>query len=133
MAERRVAIKLVGEAKEAYLELEKKVKEEKANGTASSFNQTLFRSINDKIAILKTKCDYGDQIPRKIVLRTKYMRDYSVTNLFRVDLSGYWRMIYTLRQPQRDNPEVDILAIWLDVLDIIDHKKYNKIFGYKDR
>ena len=133
MVKRRVVVKLLGDAKEAYLSLEKKVKEEKAKGVNSSFNQTLSKSINDKIAILKTKYDYGDQVNRKIVARTKYARDYNVTNLFRVDLAGYWRLIYTLKQPQRENPEVEILAIWLDVLDIIDHSEYNKIFGYKGR
>ncbi len=89
MAEKRVVVKLLGDAKEAYLSLEKKVKEEKAKDINSSFNQTLSNSINDKIAILKTKYDYGDQVNRKIVARTKYARDYKVTNLFRVDLAGY--------------------------------------------
>ena len=133
MVAKRVVIKLLGEAKDDYLELEKIVKEERSKGITSSFNQSLLKSINDKIAILKTNYDYGFQVSRKIFGRTKYVQEYDVTNLYRVDLVGYWRLIYTLRQPQRENPEVDILAIWLDVLDIISHKEYNKIFHYKDR
>ncbi len=133
MASKRVSVKLLGDAKDAYLELENKIKEEKAKGIASSFNQTLYKSISNKIAILKTKYDYGDQINRQIFAKTKYVKEYGVTNLYRVDLAGYWRLMYTLKQPQREDPEVDILAIWLDVLDIVDHKTYNKIFGYKNR
>ncbi len=49
------------------------------------------------------------------------------------DLSGYWRLIYTLKQPQRENPEIEVLSIWLDVLDILDHPKYDKIFGYRKK
>ena len=39
-------------------------------------------------------------------------------------------MIYALKQPQRENTEVEILSIWLDVLDIISHEDYDKIFNY---
>ena len=74
MVKRRVVVKLLGDAKEAYLSLEKKVKEEKAKGVNSSFNQTLSKSINNKIAILKTKYDYGDQVNRKIVARTYFFQ-----------------------------------------------------------
>lgn len=42
-------------------------------------------------------------------------------------------MIYTLKQPQNDDTEVEILSIWLDVLDIISHEEYDKIFGYTGR
>ena len=63
----------------------------------------------------------------------KYLQDYEVTNLWKLNLSGYWRMVYTLKQPQRDSAEVEIITIWLDILDIVDHKKYDKIFGYKKR
>ena len=103
-----------------------------AKGTSSSFHQTLLKSIDSKIALLKANYDYGTQIPRKFIPR-KYLLEYGVTNLWKVDLSGYWRMIYTLKQPQREQTEVEIITIWLDVLDITDHKKYDKIFGYTKR
>lgn len=129
---KRVVVKLLGDAKEAYLKLKENVEKERAKDITSSVHQTLLRSINDKINILKDSYDYGTQIPRKFVAR-KYQLDYEVTNLWKVDLAGYWRMIYTLRQPQREYSEVEVLEIWLDVLDIVDHKEYNKIFGYKER
>ncbi len=132
MAEKRVNVKLLGEAKEEYLKLQETVGEEREKGITGSFHQTLFKSIDSKIALLKANYDYGKQIPRKLIPR-KYQLEYEVTNLWKVDLAGYWRMIYTLKQPQREQTEIEIITIWLDVLDIIDHKKYDKIFGYKKK
>jgi hypothetical protein len=78
--------------------------------------------------------DYGYEIhiPKKNVAR-KYISLYDVTNLWKVNLSGAWRMIYTIKQPQREDTEIEILSIWLDVLDIISHDEYDKIFGYRKR
>ena len=132
MADKRVSIKLLGDAKEAYLALKKLVEDERKKGVESSFNQTLFRSIEDKIAILKRDYDFGIHIPKDRIGRT-YIVEYDVTNLWKVNLSGGWRMIYTLKQPQRENTEVEILSIWLDVLDIISHEDYDKIFNYRGR
>ena len=132
MANRKVSIKLLGEAKEEYLRLQETVRQEKEKGIESSSHQTLLRSLNSKIAILKSKYDYGTQVPRNIIPE-KYLEQYSVTNLWKVDLSDYWRMIYTLRQPQRGETEIDVLLIWLDVPDIISHPKYDKIFGYRKK
>ena len=132
MVEKRAVVKLLGDAKEAYLLLKASAEEEKAKGISNSFHQTLLKSINDKIKILKKNYDDAIHIPRNKVPQ-KYIIEYEVTNLWKVNLSGGWRMIYTLKQPQRENPEVDILSIWLDVLDVIDHKEYDKIFGYKKR
>jgi len=90
------------------------------------------RSIDSKIALLKVNYDYGIQIPKRLIPK-KYLVQYEVTNLWKVNLSGYWRLVYTLRQPQREQTEVEIISIWLDVLDIMDHEKYDKIFGYKKK
>ena len=132
MAEKRVSVKLVGDAKEEYLKLHEAVRHEHAKGITSSFHQTLLKSIDSKIALLKANYDYGTQIPRNLIPR-KYQFEYEVTNLWKIDLAGYWRLIYTLKQPQRDQTEVEIITIWLDVLDLIDHKRYDKIFGYKKK
>lgn len=132
MIKRKVSVKLLGDAKEEYLKLRQIVKLEKSKGIKKSFNQTLFRGVEEKIGILKNSCDYGTQIPKKQIPK-KYFEQYEVTNLWKIGLPDFWRMIYTLKQPQREISEVDIIDIWLDVLDIIDHNKYNKIFGYRKR
>ena len=131
MAKKNVKITLVGDAKEEYLKLKKIVEEEQKKGIASSFHQTLLRSINSKRDMLREHYDYGEQVPKSQIPK-KYV-EYGVTNLWKVDLSGYWRMIYTLRQPQHEGGEIEVLEIFLDVLDIVDHPRYDRIFGYRKK
>ena len=131
MASKHVTITLVGDAKEEYLRLKEIVAGEIKNGASSSFHQTLLRSIDSKFSILTANCCYGVQLA-KSHMPPKYDK-YSLTNLWKVDLSGYWRMIYTLRQPQREGAEIEIIEIFLDVLDIVDHPAYDKIFGYRKK
>ncbi|MBU2099786.1 hypothetical protein KKG83_02460 [Candidatus Micrarchaeota archaeon] len=90
----------------------------------------MLKGINDKIELLKINCEAGIQIKKKQIPK-KYLEKYEVTNLWKINLPSYWRMIYTLKQPLREATEIDVLSIWLDVLDIIDHEKYDKIFRYK--
>lgn len=44
-------------------------------------------------------------------------------NMYRVELSNFWRLIYTIK-----GNEVEIIAF---ILAIVDHKEYNRKFGYK--
>jgi len=131
MASKHVIITLVGDAKEEYLHLKETVANEIKNGASSSFHQTLLRSIDSKFSILKSNCCYGVQLT-KSRMPPKYEK-YSPTNLWKVDLSGYWRMVYTLRQPQREGAEIEVMEIFLDVLDIVGHPAYDKIFGYRKK
>ncbi len=129
VSNKRVIVKLLGDAKVQFLELERLVEDEKKRGVSSSFHQTLLASIHAKITRLKFQYDSGTHIPRSQI-PPKYLQLYEVTNLWKIDLSGYWRLIYTLRTPPYRDTEVEIIAVWLDVLDIIDHPQYDKIFGY---
>ena len=129
---KKVSVKLLGEAKEEYLALQELVRKEQEKGVSSSFHQTLLRSIESKIALLKQNYDSGIQIPRKLIPR-KYLSEYGVTNLWKVNLAGYWRLIYTLNRPQTERAEVGVISVWLDVLDIMKHEDYDKTFGYKKK
>ncbi|MBI3413044.1 MAG: hypothetical protein HY051_03125 [Candidatus Aenigmarchaeota archaeon] len=64
----------------------------------------------------------GKHIPKKL-WPTEYVRKYDITNLWKLNLDSYWRALYTLRGGQ---PE--IIAF---VLDLMDHKEYDRKFGYK--
>jgi hypothetical protein len=132
MPGKTVVIKLLGDARDEYLQLQTIVREEQEKGVKSSFRSTLLASIESKFTILKSRYDYGAQVPKRMI-PLKYRQLYEVTNLWVVDLSNYWRMTYTLKQPLQEGGEVEILSIWLDVLDIIDHPAYDKIFGYKKK
>jgi len=67
---------------------------------------------------------YGDLIPKRNI--TKQIIDrYKTTKIFRVELVGYWRLLYTIM-----GHESSIVVL---ILDFMDHDRYNKLFGYKKR
>ena len=113
---------ITGEAKEEFDDLNKVVGEEIAKGITSSDHQTLLNSIKQKIEILKANPEYGTHVQKDRIPK-EYVRDYDVNNLWKVDLSGAWRMIYTIR-----GNEVEIISL---ILDIMDHRDYEKKFKYK--
>ena len=104
--------------------MNKAVGEEIAKGITSSDHQTLLNSIKQKIEIMKVNPEYGVHIPKDRIPK-EYIRDYDVNNLWKINLAGAWRMIYTIR-----GSNVEIISL---ILDIIDHNSYNKKFGYKKK
>jgi len=117
-----VRVIIIGDAKEEFEELNKIVGEEIAKGITGSDHQTLLNSIKQKIELLKYNPEYGIHI-RKDRIPKEYVVKYDVTNLWKVNLSGAWRMIYTIR-----GDEVEIISL---ILDIMNHKDYEKKFGYR--
>jgi len=119
-----VRVILTGDAKIEYEQLNQTVGEEISNGVKKSEHQTLLNSIKQKTEFLKQNPEYGTHIEKKKIPK-EYIEKFDAENLWKVDLSGYWRMIYTIR-----GSEVEILTV---VLDIIDHKRYDKKFGYRNK
>jgi len=115
---------ITGKAKEEFDDLNKVVGEEITKGITSSDHQTLLNSIKQKIGLLKNNPEYGFHIPKDRIPK-EYIRDYDVNNLWKINLSGAWRMVYTIR-----GSDVEIISL---ILDIMDHKDYDKKFGYKKR
>lgn len=78
--------------------------------------------------IERLKWDYksGAYISRRKHHRAfNYYRDrygLDLDNLWKLNVSSDWRMIYTVV-----GTEIEVIAF---VLDIIDHKQYDRIFGY---
>ncbi len=91
---------------------------------SSKIERSIFNAVNKKIKLIKVNIHYGEPIAKNLI-PDEYKSKYGVTNLFRVELPNFWRMLYTLTN---GNSEIEIVAF---VLDIIDHKDYNKKFGYK--
>ena len=116
-----VKVIITGDAKDEFAKLNKIVGEEITKGITKSDHQILFRVIKQKIDFLKENPQYGIHI-QKDKIPKEYILDYEVNNLWKVDLSGAWRMIYTIK-----GSEVEILSL---VLDLLDHKSYEKKFGY---
>ena len=111
-AGKEVKVLLRGQAKESFLELKKREDKE---------SQTLLNSIKRIIDILKENPQYGDPIAKRLI-PLKFQQE-GIQNLYRAELSNYWRLLYTL-----EGNKVEIFAF---VLSIVDHKEYDKLFGYQ--
>ena len=72
---------MLGDAKQGYLGLEEVAGREKASGLTNSFHIALLKSIDSRISVLKTRYDYGTQIPKRNMPR-KYLELRGVTNLW---------------------------------------------------
>jgi hypothetical protein len=75
--------------------------------------------------LIKQNIHYGNPVAKNLIPE-EYKEKYSATNLFRVELPAFWRLLYTLT----NNEEVEIVAF---VLDIIDHPSYDDKFCYRGR
>ena len=115
-----VKISFMDDAADEWEKLNKVVGEEKAKGVANSENQQLLKSIKQKIELIKINPQYGNSVTKKLI-----PKKFPVDNLWVVDLTGFWRMLYTLKGSQ-----VEILCF---ILEIFDHKRYNKLFGYRKK
>ena len=109
---KEVRVQLKRQAREAYLELKKRDDKEA---------QTLLHSMHRMFDILKGNPQFGDPIRKQLIPR-KFI-DAGIQNLYRVELSNYWRMLYT-----HEGTKIEIFCF---VLNIMDHKEYDKLFGYK--
>lgn len=119
---KEVNVILTGDAKDEFEKLNKTVGEEISKGITRSDHQILLGSIKQKIDFLKENPQYGIHIPKNKMPK-EYIMQYAVNNLWKVNLSGAWRMIYTI-----NGREVEIISL---ILDILNHKDYEKKFGYR--
>jgi len=120
--EKPVKLIITGDAKEEFEKLNKVVGQEITKGITRSDYQTLLNSIKQKIEFIKENPQYGVHITKNKIPK-EYIKNYDVNNLWKVNLSGAWRMIYTIR-----GSKIEIIAL---ILDIINHKEYNKKFSYR--
>ncbi|HLD58279.1 MAG TPA: hypothetical protein VI977_01390 [archaeon] len=97
-----------------------KLKQRAKQGEGESVQ--LVKLIEKGIEKLKYDYKYGDHISRKKI-PAEYVEKYGVENLWKLDLSSFWRLIYTVR-----GTEIEVISVLLEVLD---HKKYDRKFGYK--
>ena len=86
---RPVRVILKGQAKASFEKLNCIVGEQKANGLTNSEEMQILKSIKQKSELLKINPTYGDSIPKKLI-----PKNLNVSNLFRISLTGYWRMIF---------------------------------------
>jgi len=107
------------EAQKVYDFLEEQSKKSKQE-------RMIFDSLTAKIKLIEKNPFSGDLI-RKSLIPRYYKLKYSAKNLFRMELPQFWRMLYTLTDREE---KIEIIAF---ILDVFDHKDYDKRFGYKKR
>ncbi len=92
----------------------------------SKTEKIILNAINKKIELIKLNYHFGNPIAKNLIPK-EYKEKYGITNLFRVELPNFWRMLYSLIDGET---KIEIIAF---VLDLINHKNYNKKFGYKNK
>jgi Txe/YoeB family toxin of Txe-Axe toxin-antitoxin module len=117
-----VKIGFLEDANQEYNSLNLIVKKQIQEGKENTPEMQLLKSANQKIDFIRADPFYGDQVQKDLIPR-EYKLKYNVKNVWRVELTGYWRMLYTIR-----GDDVEIICF---ILDIIDHKEYDKLFGYE--
>lgn len=116
---KKVRVVLSPEAEEVYKYLN-------AEAPNSKKERSILNAINSKVELIRINPHYGEPISKKFIPQ-QYREKYGITNLFRVELPDFWRMLYTLTNGES---EVEIIAF---VLDFVDHRTYDKKFGYEHR
>ncbi len=114
MNKKIVRIFLKGQAKKTYLEL--KTKKDKQS-------KIILKSLDRLKEILKQNPQYGQPIAKRLI--PQKLLKLGITNLYRIKLPNFWRMLYTI--------EGNKIEILLFVLNIVNHKDYNKLFKYKNK
>jgi mRNA-degrading endonuclease RelE of RelBE toxin-antitoxin system len=114
---KRVKLKLSPEAEKVYKHLNEEA-------PTSKTERMILKAVNQKVELIKSNPHFGNPISKKKI-PVEYQQKYGITNLFRVKLPSAWRMLYTLTDGES---EIEIIAF---VLDVIDHKQYDKKFGYR--
>lgn len=119
-----VRVVLLDEADSEYKRLNEIVGQQLREGKENTEEMQLLRSIKQKTEFIKANPFYGDNIPKALIPR-EYVIRYNAKNLWRAELTNFWRMLYTIKGDQ-----VEIICF---ILDIIHHKEYDKKFGYKKK
>ena len=120
---KEIVVQFDRDAYKEYTELQEAVAQGKRSRSNPTYEQ-LLSSINSAIKNLKANSFYGDLIPKKYLNKGVITR-YGTDKIFRIELVGYWRLLYTVI-----GEETKIIAF---ILEYMDHEKYNKLFGYKKR
>lgn len=88
------------------------------------FHKQLLKAIEREKDNLLIDMHRGFQIPKEQIPKA-YVDEYGVSNLWKIDLPDYWRMIYSIV-----GNEFEIISI---LLEFMDHKDYDKKFGYRKK
>ena len=99
----------------------KKIENEVLRG--NKINENEYKLIKKGIELLKQDYKYGEHISKKNQKAYfYYIKKYGITNLWKLNASKDWRIIYTVQ-----GNEVEVISI---ILESLSHKEYERKFGY---
>jgi len=84
-------------------------------------NPELHKFIERAIDDLKKDPSCGISIAKRLIPKT-YIKRYGIDNLWKYDLPGAWRLLYSVI-----GDRIEIVSI---ILEWLDHKEYERRFGY---
>jgi len=87
-----------------------------------SENNPVRKAVSKAVEDLKANAFTGIQIPKKLIPKS-YIRKYGISNLWKYDMPGGWRLLYTITK----NTEVEIISA---IIEWFDHKDYERRFNY---
>ncbi len=86
---------LLDEANSEYSRLNTIVGQQISEGKENTEEMQLLRSIKQKVEFIKSNPFCGDNIQKNLIPE-EYKTRYQAKNLWRVELTGYWRLLYTI-------------------------------------
>ncbi len=101
---KEVKVILKRQAKERFLELESKSDKE---------SKSIFNSIKIVKELLLQNPQHGDPIRKELI--PNELRQINIQNLYRIELSNFWRLLYTLEENET--------ALVVFILKILNHKE----------
>lgn len=84
-------------------------------------NDALYQAVREVIDNLKSGNIVGVRLKQNRIPKY-YLKKHDINAVFKVDLPGYWRMIYGLTTIHNEKKVL--------LMDLFDHETYNKRFGY---
>ncbi len=122
LKDKEKTVKIIGTADEALTKLEENIHSLEAQGkTPPKADTQLLTSVHRALDLIKANPFAGDPVPNKL-----WPREFqSLPNLFRMELSQFWRLLYYVT-----GDELRIISV---VFEISDHEQYNKTFGYRKK
>ena len=87
-----------------------------------SENDPIKRGIKRAIDFIKEDAFCGRNVRKKLIPK-KLVKKYRINNLWIYNLPNGWRLLYSITS----NGEIELIAA---VLDWMDHKDYERLFGF---
>ncbi|MDP4012586.1 MAG: hypothetical protein Q8R00_03195 [Candidatus Nanoarchaeia archaeon] len=122
LKDKQKIVQVIGTAETALTKLEENIHALEAQGkTPPKSDAQLLRSIERALKTLEVNPFVGDNVAGRL-----WPKEFqNLPNLFRLELSQFWRLLYYVI-----GDEVKVISV---VFEICDHDYYNKLFGYKNK